>query len=288
MTEDESPSMARRKLQQVPWTAAGRATERSQSADEVVRETGWVFNNETGERLTLDEFVATGDQEVGAYLHAFGLAGDHSLVQTMVEIGAGIGRMTAGFTRTYHQVVACDLDAAFLERCRQTVARYGYVQNLRTCHVADGRSLQLPDATADLTFSYITLQHCEQDDALSLTSEALRVTKPGGHVALNYRTWTPLDVVLVPIGSLMRLLWRVPGIGAWLARRRVFTRLGWQANRLGPDQVLAHLAAQPIRLSEVAVYQSPKRRPLRVGPVPLHTFEGIHPSHWWLVARRAE
>lgn len=287
MTDTPDDPMSPRRLQQVPWKAAGRASERSPSADDVVRQTGWVFNNETGQRLTLEEFVSTGDQEVGAYLAAFGLAGDHSLVQTMVEIGAGIGRMTAGFTRTYHQVVACDLDAAFLERCRQTVARFGYVQNLRTCHVADGRTLALADEIADLTFSYITLQHCEQDDALSLTSEALRVTKPGGHVALNYRTWTPLDAVLVPVGGLMRLLWRVPGLGPWLARRRFATRLGWQANRLGPDQVLAHLAMLPIRLDELTIYQSPRRRPLKVGPVPVRTFEGIHTSHWWLVGRRA-
>ena len=44
--------------QHVPWTAAGRATEIEHSADEVVRSTGWVFNNETGQQLTLaDENV---------------------------------------------------------------------------------------------------------------------------------------------------------------------------------------------------------------------------------------
>jgi SAM-dependent methyltransferase len=287
VTEETAPDVARRKLQQVPWNAAGRASERSHSADEVVRQTGWVFNNATGGKLTLDTFVATGDQEIGAYLEAFGLAGDHSLVQTMVEVGAGIGRMTAGFTRTYHQVVACDLDAAFLERCRQTVARYGYVQNLRTCHVSDGRTLDLPDGLSDLTFSYITLQHCQLDDALSLTGEALRVTQPGGHVALNFRTWTALDVALVPVGALTRALWRVPGLGPWLARQRWSTRLGWQANRLGPDQVLAYLGTLPSRFDELFVFQSPRRRPLRVGQVPLRTFDGIHKSHWWLVARIA-
>ena len=39
--------MTRRK-QHVPWRAAGTASEQQSSADDVVRETGWVFNNVTG------------------------------------------------------------------------------------------------------------------------------------------------------------------------------------------------------------------------------------------------
>ena len=47
---------ARRK-QHVPWRAAGTASEQQRSADDVVRETGWVFNNVTGDELNLAEFV---------------------------------------------------------------------------------------------------------------------------------------------------------------------------------------------------------------------------------------
>ncbi len=41
----------------VPWKAAGTTREGKRSADEVVRETGWVFNNVTGGDLSLAEFV---------------------------------------------------------------------------------------------------------------------------------------------------------------------------------------------------------------------------------------
>ena len=44
--------MSRRK-QHVPWTAAGTASEQQHSADDVVRATGWVFNNQTGPALDL-------------------------------------------------------------------------------------------------------------------------------------------------------------------------------------------------------------------------------------------
>jgi SAM-dependent methyltransferase len=114
-----------RRRQHVPWKAAGTASEAEHSADDVVRETGWVFNNVTGSDLSLAEFVETGDHETVAYLQAFGLLAPDMAEQTIVEIGSGIGRMTASFSRQFAKVIACDLDAAFLERCRETVAQFG-------------------------------------------------------------------------------------------------------------------------------------------------------------------
>jgi SAM-dependent methyltransferase len=273
--------MSRRK-QHVPWTAAGTASEEQHSADDVVRHTGWVFNNRTGSKLDLAEFVATGDHETLAYLQAFGLDDPQREQQTLVEIGAGIGRMTASFTRLFGRVVACDLDAAFLERCRETVAQFGRPERLQTSHVADGRTLAVADGVADLTFSYITLQHCHRDDALALTDEAVRVTRPGGHIALNFRTWTGTDLVLWPAGKVTRTLFRAPAIGQSLARHRTTARLGWQANRLAPVDVLASLGS---RIGSVRVYRSPNRSPFGLG-VDEQTYVGVHRSHWWLVATR--
>ena len=271
--------MSRR--QHVPWKAAGAASEERHSADEVVRETGWVFNNVRGEDLTLADFVATGDTEVGSYLHAFDLEGTVGDAATIVEIGSGIGRMTAGLTRLYGRVYACDLDAAFLERCRETVAQFGRPDRLLTAHVADGRTLPVPARSADLTFSYITLQHCQREDALALVREAIGVTRPGGSIALNFRTWVPRDMFLWPLGKLMRTLWRVPGLGGWLARRRFATRLGWQANRLSPGEVLPEIGD----LGEVRLYRSPTRAAFGFVEAEDRVFDGINPSHWWLVGR---
>ncbi len=275
-----------RRPQLIPWRTAGRVSEEQASADDVVREIGWVFNNETGNRLHLEQFTSTGDHEIFAYLNAFELPTDDLAQQTLVEIGSGIGRMTSGFTKVFGHVIACDLDAAFLERCRQTVAKLGIVEHLRTCHVADGRILPVADNQADLTFSYITLQHCQRDDALSLVGEAARVTKPGGHIALNFRTWTPIDVFLWPLGKITRALWRVPGLGPWLARRRLASRLGWQANRLSPDKVSNYLDGLTERFATRTIYHSPHRKLAERSDAELRTFEGVHRSHWWLVAER--
>ncbi|NBV03483.1 MAG: hypothetical protein EBS10_04780, partial [Acidimicrobiia bacterium] len=66
----QNQTIMRRRSQLIPWKVAGRVSERHLSGDDVVRETGWVFNNEIGDDLTLAEFVATGDDEVPAYLEA--------------------------------------------------------------------------------------------------------------------------------------------------------------------------------------------------------------------------
>jgi SAM-dependent methyltransferase len=270
--------MSRRK-QHLPWRAAGTASEQKHSADAVVRETGWVFNNRRAPKEGLAEFVETGNREVGAYLHHFGLTASPD--STLVEIGAGIGRMTVGFTHRFGQVIACDLDAAFLERCREAVARYGQVDRLRTVHVPDGQHLALPDHVADVVFSYITLQHCHRDEALALAAEAVRVAEPGGRIALNFRTWVPGDVVLWPAGKVVRGLWRVPRVGRLLARQRVTTRVGWQANRLSPAEVLRVVGPS---LSDVQLFRSPSRRSFAVPGTSDRVFEGVHPSHWWLIA----
>ena len=106
---------ARRQL--IPWRAAGTRAEMRRNADEVVRDTGWVFNNQTGATLTLEEFVQTGDAEVDVYLDRLGW-NSFASGATMLEIGSGIGRMTSAFSRKFAVTVATDVDAAFLERCR--------------------------------------------------------------------------------------------------------------------------------------------------------------------------
>lgn len=270
----------RRRSQLIPWTSAGRVSERMMSGDDVVRETGWVFNNATGAQLTLAEFVATGDDEVPAYLATFGLRSPENQQRTLVEIGAGIGRMTCAFTREFGSVVACDLDPGFLERCYETVGRFGKAERLRTLEVADGRTLDLASNSADVAFSYITLQHCDEDDALDLAAEAVRVVRPGGRIALNFRGPSTADMVVIPAGALVRTMYRIPSLGTWLSRQRPVTRLAWQANRLHPDQVVGPLQSD---LTDIEVWTNPKCKLTAFGAT-MRTFEGINPHHWWVIA----
>ena len=278
--------MQTKRAHHLPWRRAGHLADNNLSADDVVRETGWVFNNETGDDLTLKEFVDTGDKEVQRYVRLLELENIQFESSTLLEIGSGIGRMTSAFTNRCQKVIAADVDSAFLERCRQTVAQFGRIDRLNTLHVVNGRTLVLGDNTVDATFSYITLQHCQPQDAIELVNEAIRVTRSGGTIVLNFRTWVLSDVVLVPLGVAMRALWKVSIIGPRLARWRWSTRIGWQANRLNPNTVLAKVAPA---LCEIKVFHSVKRK-LKVStnsqkPIKTIPTNRINPSHWWLVAQ---
>jgi ubiquinone/menaquinone biosynthesis C-methylase UbiE len=264
---------------------AGQLTDRQSSADQVVQATGWVFNSDTGNKQTLADFVASGDAEVALYVDAFGLAGTESDDGVLVEIGAGIGRMTCAFTRRFRTVYACDLDSGFLERCREAVARFGRVDRLRTIHVYDGRTLEVPDGVADVAFSYITLQHCSRSDAKALVDESLRVLRDGGTIALNFRQRVWADVFLLPLGKIVRALFAVPWMGPWLSKHRSVTRVAWQVNRLDPHQVLDPISD---RVGDVVIWRNPQRTAPIWGAAgaQLRYFESIHPAHWWLVATR--
>ncbi len=278
--------MQTKRAHHLPWRRAGNLADNNLSADDVVRETGWVFNNETGNDLTLEEFVNTGDKEVQRYIRLLELGDINFESSTLLEIGSGIGRMTSAFTNRCEKVIAADVDSAFLERCRQTVARFGRIDRLTTLHVANGRTLVQNDDSVDIAFSYITLQHCQPHDALELVNQAIRVTRSGGTIVLNFRTWVLSDVLLVPLGVAMRSLWKVSFVGPRLARWRWSTRFGWQANRLKPDTVLAKVAPQ---LSNIKIFHS-KKRTLKVlttekNDLSVIPTNRINPSHWWLVAQ---
>ena len=270
----------------LPWSSAGNLADNDLTADDVVRETGWVFNNQTGDELTLQAFVETGDKEVRRYIRLLQLDSFPFEDSTLLEIGSGIGRMTSSFTNRCNAVIAADVDSAFLERCRQTVARFGRIDRLSTLHVANGKTLGLGNDSVDLTFSYITLQHCQPQDAINLVGEAIRVTRSGGLVVLNFRTWVRSDIALVPLGIAVRRLWKLPVLGRRLARWRWSTRLGWQANRLKPETVLQNFESQ---LSNVKIFHSVKRKmsvaKARNESVKTMPTKRINPSHWWLVAQ---
>jgi hypothetical protein len=80
---------------------------------------------------------------------------------------------------------------------------------------------------------------------------------------------------------LVRASWRLPRVGKLIAQRRLPARLGWQANRLSPSEVMADIGSS---LADVSIFRGPKRRGFGIPNTTDRTFEGVHRSHWWLVA----
>ena len=114
----------------------------------------------------------------------------------------------------------------------------------------------------------------------------MRVTRPGGTIALNFRSRSVVDTALLPLATLVRGVFGLPVLGDRLSRHRLPTRLAWQVNRLDPHHVLGPVGAQ---LVDVKVWRNPSHSSpvFGVGHAHLEYYDMVNPNHWWLVARRA-
>lgn len=105
--------------------------------------------------------------------------------KTLLEIGAGAGRMTRRFAELYGRVIALDVSDEMLRLGRANLAGHANVEWV----LGSGADLGVvPDGSADDVFSYITLQHVP-DPAVVLRyiEEAGRVMTPRGRGALQVR-----------------------------------------------------------------------------------------------------
>ena len=103
--------------------------------------------------------------------------------------------------------------------------------------------------------------------------------RPGGQIALNFRSWSGADPVVLPVGVDHAGLFRAPGIGLVAVASATPTRLAWQANRLDPHQVVGPISdrvarrgdlAQPgARRAAVGRRRRHRRAPRRHQPQPL-------------------
>ncbi len=156
--------------------------------------------------------------------------------------------MTAAFTKRFGRVIACDLDAAFLERLPRDRGRVRRREPAcPRCTSADGRTLDVADRQRgpDVQLHHAAALRSGVGRVWGSAARRCGVTKPGGRIALNYRTWTTRDVVLWPVGGLVRL-----HVEAARHRRRALPAAAprpgsaAQANRLAPRRrALAELRA---------------------------------------------
>jgi ubiquinone/menaquinone biosynthesis C-methylase UbiE len=104
---------------------------------------------------------------------------------TVLEIGCGLGRMTHRLAHLANRVIAVDISQEMLERAARNLADQHAIEYVRV--PGDG-TLPFPDASVDVVFSYITLQHVPSVAAqLRYLRESLRVLRPGGSLAAQVR-----------------------------------------------------------------------------------------------------
>lgn len=131
----------------------------------------------TGGRWDLDEFLATGVQEVSSVfdeLEGFGATVEPGRA---LDFGCGVGRLTQALADRFDRCDGVDIAASMIHEARR-INRHGERVNY---HVNASPDLSLfADQTFDFVLSLLVLQHMEPRYAKRYMAEFLRVLKRGG------------------------------------------------------------------------------------------------------------
>ncbi len=134
-----------------------------------------------------DEFFAAGaesyDRMVEPELRALGV--DPS-GKRLLELGCGVGRMTAAFAQRFGRVVAVDVSGEMLRLGRRYLAG---VPNVDWVQVSGADLAMFPDGSFDVAFTHLVLQHIpDEATALGLVREMLRVLRPSGAFLIEFNS----------------------------------------------------------------------------------------------------
>ncbi|MEV5974962.1 class I SAM-dependent methyltransferase [Streptomyces sp. NPDC051921] len=101
----------------------------------------------------------------------------------VVDIGTGPGRLLLRIARTRPDLVphGVDVSPAMVSRARANTRRHGLDDRV-TLHLGDAAALPLPDASADVLVSTLSMHHWA--DVAAAVAEAARVLRPGGRLVV--------------------------------------------------------------------------------------------------------
>ena len=120
-----------------------------------------------------------GPEEVARILTGLDLAG-----RTVLDIGCGVGGITAALVRDYGaaRVIGLDVEAPVCAKARGRAKQAGVADRVEIREIRPG-PLPLDDSSVDLVFSKDSIVHIP--DKAALAREAYRVLRPGGWFAAS-------------------------------------------------------------------------------------------------------
>jgi SAM-dependent methyltransferase len=167
-----------------------------------------VVPDKRGGRWDVEEFLATGRADVAAVMAWLGRPARFGRV---LDFGCGAGRLTQALAEYAETVVGVDVSPPMLEVARhidRSAGRCEFVLN-------DAPHLrQFPDASFELVYSELVLQHLPGSVVDGYLAEFMRVLRPGGLAVLQCLT--------SPLWTVKGAIWRlVPGVLVRLGQRVV-------------------------------------------------------------------
>lgn len=131
----------------------------------------------TGGRWDLDEFLATGVQEVGSVVDELPALGVTVERGRALDFGCGVGRLTQALGDLFDRCDGVDIAASMIGEARR-INRHGERVNYHV-HATSDLSL-FADETFDFVLSLLVLQHMHPRYAKRYIAEFMRVLKRGG------------------------------------------------------------------------------------------------------------
>ncbi len=195
-----------------------------------------------GGRWDIAEFFAAGEAEIaGLDITCAALQLPHARRRAL-DFGCGVGRLSRALAARYESVVGVDISASMVERARalnEDLANLRFVENARS-------DLSfVDDASIDLVYSVITLQHMPAALQRAYIAEFLRVLGPHGLAVFQVACANTHD----GRGLLHRLL--PNAVLNPLRRWRYGSRAAFEMHAIAEDEVRALIARGGRRILHV-------------------------------------
>ncbi len=153
-----------------------------------------------GNRWALDEFFATGQNEVDAAMATIRTHLPGAGRRRALDFGCGVGRLTQALAHHFDHVTGVDISTDMLAHARRH-NRHGNRVDFQ--HNPANHLGRFDDGAFDLVFSLITLQHVAPEYSRRYLAEFMRICAPGGAVYFQItartarparRSWYPPTV----------------------------------------------------------------------------------------------
>lgn len=218
-----------------------------------------------GRRWNPEEFLATGRAEIDAHMQMLSARQLPAGRALALDFGCGAGRLSRALAAHFDRVVGIDVSASMIEAAR---ALNGDVGNIEFRRNTSPRIEGVADASVDLVYSSMTLQHIPTRLAIGYVEEFFRVLAPGGVAVFQF-------VAGADESLRGRVFARVPN--RWLNPLR---RLAWRRQAVFEMHVLreSDLAWSLIRHRDLSVLGSVEDA--AAGP-------GWHGLRWYVVREGA-
>jgi SAM-dependent methyltransferase len=179
-----------------------------------------------GGRWDVDEFFATGEQEVAHVSSVAESLGRPARHLRALDFGCGVGRLTRALASRFDSAVGLDISAGMVEQAQRLNAGYAACE-FRVNARPD--LAQLETGSFDFVYSSIALQHIPTVPEIErYVTEFLRVARPDGLVVFG-----------IPF--------HIPSLWSFQPRRRVYAAL----RRLGVSEhwMLKRTPLTPMRMT---------------------------------------